>query len=446
MRILDKYHRWSCRLGVLSLLSAAASGSAAAGQVVSDSADAWLVGGQPVRVYGGAHGGIDGEFVSIVDVAFGPDGSVAIADQDLGTVTVFSPEGDVLTSFGRFGEGPGEFGLIAGLVSGPGGNLFVLDQLQHRVSEWTVDGELVGDRRVELEDGARPVGAMGRFPGGGWYVLEANRIQATAVGEVAEDTVRFFRLYENVVRDQLAEVRGMATTQYVIEGVVGVRRALFSPSPLGIPLGNCLLVGTTDVPTFRLVDEIGGDKGELHFDVNVEPARKAHREEWLRTAMAEIESEGVLGPNERRSLAALGEQLQMAPRIPFAENIIVGSRGYIWVRSYQLPEGAGSADWRVFAEDGRTVSSVEMPEGHHVVAIRENEIFAVGTDDLGREELRVFGLDRRGNDIRRLPPPGCRHEMGPLRPSIRLHALVLSLDRREVATVDPAAFGVEAGR
>lgn len=260
-----------------------------------------------------------------------------------------------------------------------------------------------------MEGGARPIGEMGRFGAEGWYVVEASRMLPAAVDEVAEDTVRVFRLYNRVVRDMLAEVRGMLNTHFVIGGMPGMRRALFSPMPVGVPLGDCLLVGTTDVPRFRLVDEGGVEMGELRFDVKVEATGKRHRSEWVDAVMAEIkESQEDAGEDERRSIGILGERLQMASRVPFAEDIIVDSLGFLWVQSYSLPEGPGSSEWRVFTEEGQAQGVVFMPEDHRVVAIGESEIFAVGTDELGRQEVRVYGLDRRGDDTPRSPPPGCR--------------------------------------
>ena len=391
-------------VGALLLTGLGAMNAGASGQVVNDGA--WVVSERPIGVYRGVQ---DAAFGTIVDVAFGANGRVAIADQDLGTVSVFSEEGKFLTSFGRRGEGPGEFELIAGLVSGPGGHLFVLDELRQRISEWTTDGLLVGDKGITLEGGARPIGEMGRFGAEGWYVVEASRMLPAAVDEVAEDTVRVFRLYDRVVRDMLAEVRGMLNTHFVIGGMPGMRRALFSPMPVGVPLGDCLLVGTTDVPRFRLVDEGGVEMGELRFDVKVEATGKRHRSEWVDAVMAEIkESQEYAGEDERRSIGILGERLQMASRVPFAEDIIVDSLGFLWVQSYSLPEGPGSSEWRVFTEEGQAQGVVFMPEDHRVVAIGESEIFAVGTDELGRQEVRVYGLDRRGDDTPRSPPPGCR--------------------------------------
>lgn len=97
------------------------------------------------------------EFGRIYDIALGPDQSVYVADEMNHEVRVFGVDGVHRFTFGRNGEGPGEFGRLFS-VAWVGDRLLTLDALLGRISEFSADGEYLGQRRVR--------GAMGGPPGG----------------------------------------------------------------------------------------------------------------------------------------------------------------------------------------------------------------------------------------------------------------------------------------
>ena len=78
----------------------------------------------------------------------GPDGSIAVADQILGTITVLAGDGGSSATLGREGDGPGEFLRLAGIVADGEGRLVAFDGERQRLSEWTLDGSLVEDTRL----------------------------------------------------------------------------------------------------------------------------------------------------------------------------------------------------------------------------------------------------------------------------------------------------------
>jgi len=71
-------------------------------------------------------GGEDDEeilFGLITDVAVGPDGNIYLLDAQLNEIKVLSPEGELLRSIGREGEGPGEFRNAQQFSFLPDGNI-----------------------------------------------------------------------------------------------------------------------------------------------------------------------------------------------------------------------------------------------------------------------------------------------------------------------------------
>jgi hypothetical protein len=70
-----------------------------------------------------------------------PRGDVLVADYGLGRITVWTPGGDLIRTFGTFGNGPGEFLGPIGIASLEGGAFAVADYGNNRVSIHTPDGD-----------------------------------------------------------------------------------------------------------------------------------------------------------------------------------------------------------------------------------------------------------------------------------------------------------------
>ena len=121
----------------------------------------WTVGSEPLAIYGSAGEDPDNEFGYVADVVRGPEGTIAAADGLDYSLSFFSADGELRAKVGREGEGPGEFSGIAGLVSAPEGRLFAFDEGLQRLSEWTFDGDYVGDTRLTRQRTDRPIARWG---------------------------------------------------------------------------------------------------------------------------------------------------------------------------------------------------------------------------------------------------------------------------------------------
>ena len=398
---------------VFALLLAAGSATIPGEASAQDAAGVvsrWIVNSEPERIYGWLEDAPDSEFSAVVGVVYGPDGRIAVADRTLAAITVFAADGTVMTTMGREGDGPGEFRGLTGLAVDGEGRLLAFDNDLQRMSEWTLDGLLVEDTRLSRVGADRPIGDVGRFADGAWYARERDRMVATDPGGVGRDTVGFHRLRDDgMVDEALARVPGSLSSQFVVEGMPGLRGALFSPRALGAARGNCLLLAAGDEPVVQIFDKTGTARGELHFDVPVERVTEEHRERWVAASVAAAERVmgGEIVPEAVRMIEVMGEAVGMAERVPFANDLIVDDLGYIWIQSWQLPDGPGSPEWRVFSESGQATEVVTMPEGFRILAITADEITGVRTDELGRQFVQVHALDRRGHGESRPLPPGC---------------------------------------
>lgn len=246
--------------------------------------DLWRVDTIPSAVFALTEERDEASLSSIVDVVVGPGGVVAVADETLERVVVFSSDGVVVTSFGRVGEGPGEFAAIGSVTA--------------------------AQQRLFLFDSER-------------------------------------------------------------------------------------MMGTSDDPELVVVDSRGLEVGRVTLEVQVSSTREVHRGDWIAATKADLaDLHGEIGAEASRTLEAVGSRLPMAPRIPFAYDVVVDALGYIWVQEYRLPEGPGNTDWKVFAGSGMAIAEVALPEGLDVVAISRDSILAIWTNSVGEQEVRSFRLER----------------------------------------------------
>lgn len=77
-------------------------------------------------------------------VALSPEGNIYVTDgYGNARVHCFSPDGDLLFSFGEPGSEPGQFRLVHGIAIGKDGTLYVGDRMNSRVQLFTPTGEFI---------------------------------------------------------------------------------------------------------------------------------------------------------------------------------------------------------------------------------------------------------------------------------------------------------------
>ncbi len=80
------------------------------------------------------------------DVAIGPDGNISVADSAHNQIRVFSPDGELIETWGEAGSGPGQFNFLrdkysqdeslASLTYDADGNLYVVDTANFRIQKF----------------------------------------------------------------------------------------------------------------------------------------------------------------------------------------------------------------------------------------------------------------------------------------------------------------------
>ncbi len=78
------------------------------------------------------------------DLALGPDGEMYISDgYDNARIHKYSPDGELIKSWGKPGTGPGEFDLPHCVRVDPRNRLMVADRENNRIQFFTLDGEYI---------------------------------------------------------------------------------------------------------------------------------------------------------------------------------------------------------------------------------------------------------------------------------------------------------------
>jgi len=105
---------------------------------------------------------------SILDMVVDGDGNLVVLAADPPHVIVLSPNGRLIASWGRPGQGPGRLAGPTSLAVAPSGNVLVSDA-GNEVEEFTVDGGFV--RQWPMQGGAIAAGSSGEV-----YVVDGDRV------------------------------------------------------------------------------------------------------------------------------------------------------------------------------------------------------------------------------------------------------------------------------
>ena len=82
-------------------------------------------------------------FTAPQDIALSREGNIYIANLLNGAIQKFSPDGHLITQWGRHGSGRGQLNMPNGVAVDGNGNICVADTFNHRIQIFTGDGELV---------------------------------------------------------------------------------------------------------------------------------------------------------------------------------------------------------------------------------------------------------------------------------------------------------------
>ena len=347
--------------------------------------ESWAISAAPSTSIGVVDGDSTYLFQRIVDVAFGPDGQILVADGGLLLVREYDPAGRFASQLGGRGEGPGEFQSVRGIWIVPPDTIGVWDSRALRLTYFGRGGAAA--RTVSLESANASAGA-GRLD----FLAGSLSDGSVVIGSVAlaedlgGDLVSLERISPSGDHlGQLAETRGLVRARLADQLTGPVP---FSPFPHVTTHADVMYYTNGMEPRVITWSPVGGDTITFpahEYDVD---------REWSNLA-AEV---------ERRSVEPFVRAVGTAPRpqlIPHLAGLLVDDAGFVWAKRYEpladaiwLVRGLRSSGgtWWVSDPSGDLVATVAIPEGFAPVEIRGAQVLGVVTDSLGVERVEVRTL------------------------------------------------------
>ena len=321
------------------------------------------------------------EFGRIYDVALGPDDAVFVADGMNSEVRVFGIDGVHRRTFGRDGEGPGEFARLYS-VAWLGDRLLALDSQQGRISEFSAEGEYLGQRRIR----------GGLSGGSGWVRFwrvgadEAYHVTLTSVPGRSWEFVGIDSRGET--GDTLLQLEGPNSPSIDCEhggsihffGIPFATKLVQRPGP-----GGAMYSAMTG--DYRIaVTRANGDT--VRVVERSLPAEPISDEEWSQG------NSGYLALRDSLPLMVCDPLRPPRPEAkPFIEAIDIAYDGTLWA---EVIREAGNR-WEVFDAEGRLLGSMPAPTERRSFtppAIGTDHVLTVRRGDFDLDYVDVWRIER----------------------------------------------------
>jgi hypothetical protein len=340
------------------------------------SGEGWSVEPVPALAIGGEEDPAF-QFHGIRGAARLSDGRIAVGDGGSGQVRLFTPAGEVAAVAGGPGAGPEEFRRMSRLVATPHDSLVVFDAGNRRISVLDAGGTFARTMNLATVGvGADLAGVLDN----GWFVLSVPLPVPPAEG-LSRDSVLYLLLSPD---GQAVDTIGAAAGGQRFQRIDGARvtrlTVPFGPMPAAAAGGDQVILGSTDEYELRQYRSDGGAARLIRRRVTPQPFTDAHFEEVV-AASPRYES-------------ALREIPRPRHRPVFA-SVVMDRQGNLWIQDPPEP-GAERTPWAVFTSEGAFLGSVSLPSSLRPTDVGSDYVLGVWTDELGVEEVRLYGLGRAG--------------------------------------------------
>lgn len=316
-------------------------------------------------------------FGSVYGIAFGAAGSVFVADGLNREVRVFGPDGEHLRTFGRQGEGPGEFGNLSSLAW-VGGKLLTLDFGTGRISEFSPDGEWLGQRTE-----------FGGIGGGGgalrFYPVSTNQVFVRTYSPAWGGMIFAGHDDAGPTADTFPPLRAPEGTVSGIQCTSATAMRSY-PIPFAARIvqhpGSAGTIYSAVTDEYRVAVTRGADT--LRLIKRELPPEPVSDEEW------EAGNEEYYAFLDENPSASCDPRRPARPvAMPFVEDLVVAPDGRLWV---EVVRSAGNR-WEVFDSTGVLVGAMPAPERSMVPAFGPRQLAMVRQDSLGLSHVDIYRVE-----------------------------------------------------
>jgi len=346
----------------------------------------WSLSPEPLVVIGDEARG-DTPLFRVYEVRLGSDGRVVVGHGGGNEVRTYAPDGRLLWTAGRAGDGPGEFRHVTGLTMLPGDTAAVLDLRLRRLTLLDPRGSLVSvtaltyPQRADLPSNAIVVPSpspLGTTPGHEVFaLLHGALLLQGAPG------VRSFRFVLSVF-DADGQAGDSLLSVPVVQdwespgGEGGIQDIPFSPLLRPFVAGGLLYLAPGDTWQVDVYDASGR---------HLRSVREARSRAPVTPAMIAALPELPPGVVERSAY--------VPDSLPAVGDIVADAPGRIWAVAYRSDD-ADPTSARVYAADGRLSGVVALPGGFQLMDVRGDRLAGVQKDTMGVETVVVYGLRGAG--------------------------------------------------
>lgn len=364
-------------------------------------APTWTISDAPLAVIGADE---DDATMDLSTGAFGgllADGGLIVATARPAQIYHFGPDGTLVGTLGRSGEGPGEFNFVQNVHVLPGDTVLAFELVRRKSILYLADGTFLGESDIPLPtDRQIPPLLRGRLadgtlvhsgeallpqaPGGPEKIFRMELpIFSLAPGGTTYDTM----LVTRSAQMYASSVSAMGQTMPM------ARPVAFGPTPL-ITVGEALTwVSTGDVPelaAFRLGSRTPTQL--VRFEVAKRPVSDADRERYKERAREAFKQfEQMMPPGMLESEIAKLDETIFANEFPPLGQMVTDRAGRIWVGT-GVAFGDEERTWMVLSPNGALLGRVTLPEGDLFAANTDRVVVRRTDETTGLVRFEIWGI------------------------------------------------------
>lgn len=326
---------------------------------------------RPRMEAGGWSGDPETELYGVTGAARLPNGRVVIANAGTRELKLFGPDGRLLETMGREGEGPGEFQGIDWITLHSGDSIIAYDRRQNRIQVFDADLELGRVEVLQTPDdlGFAGLAAVGAFRDGTLLARGPELVQRYPREPLFGHLFLFGP--DGVLVDSLGPVREAREIW-----MSGEPWPPFARKVAFVPRERSFFAAASDANELRRY----GRDGRLELIVRTGREPRKVTEKDIETALEARPSRGIGEP-------------WIAPHLPFWSEFLVDDGGAVWLRAHPRP-GETEVAWEIIDLPAGTVGEMRAPLDLHPLHIGPDFMLVLRSDTLGVERVGLFDLLR----------------------------------------------------
>lgn len=319
-------------------------------------------------------------FGSIRGVDVAPDGRMIVGDSDANHLKVLRPNGTLIDSVGREGQGPGEFQFLGRTEVSAADSVYVHDLLAGGISVFGPGDPYSFERSVSPSNGER-VGSV-RILDDQFAVSFGAGFNPTSDEEPPPNAWRLMGP-SGAVGDTLMMTRRRNVKMVESNGGFMIRAVPYGRQTI-VRVGpdSRLYYGWTDSLRITARSPDGGAEVVASIPTTPVEVTSAERD----SATADIDNGSM-----RSQITSA-----MPSTKPAFTDLVVADDGALWVERPVEGAATGTQTWWRLLPDSKTIQAVELPDEFQLQVVRDGKAYGVTQTDLGAPAIARYEIDSTG--------------------------------------------------